>query len=843
MPLAYITNFSATPLSGAAPLSVQFSDLCSPVPSSWFWDFGDGNTSTLQNPIHVYATPGSYTVTLTPNLPFAPYAQADYITVGAGNPAGGSYKVKVQGGNVFYSSADPADSLNFNIKGQLNVTTDLIVGDNTEAAGTITTYLGQDLTIAPQANLRLSPVGSIVFNNSAWPAGAPVDPGQFLGCTSPAILEFIPFILATGASDNLSTAQLNLSWPFAKTGQWVLGTSAAYLCTGPSTWFRTSSTSGTVTSVGVSGGSTGLTTSGGPITSSGTISLGGVLNLVNGGTGGATAQAAANNILKNISPAPVTGNYLSYNGTDVQWYTPPTGVTSITAGTGLFLSAPATGIGAVTINSSPLNFVTGSGLSINGLSSGSVNLGGTLNFTLATIANLGGGSFQKFTIDSYGRITGTSNVVASDITALGTLTYNGVNTITGLPNPVNGSDAANKQYVDGLAAGVNIHASCETATSVALPSCTYNNGASGVGATLTATANGALGTVGGYAGLAVSSRILVKNQAAQTQNGIYVVTQLGSVGTPWILTRAADFDGSPTSEVEAGDMTYVQEGSNAGTQWVQTTVGTGYNVSPSYDYVIIGTDNIVFTQFAGSGTYTAGSGINIATNIISNTGVLSFTSGTGLSVNTSATGNVFVTNTGVTSNVAGTGITVSAATGAVTISTANIPNSSLTNSSLTVNGTTISLGGSGTVTAAAGTLTGATLNASVTNSSLTSVGTLTSLNVSGNSTIGGRTLRSVSTGIVAAGSGLGTATPLTRDINVVSTVSATQGVSLPTELAGSETIVINASATDLNVYPSVGTARIDSLSLGAPFILSAGSKIMFICISATQWYTLNATYA
>jgi len=60
----------------------------------------------------------------------------------------------------------------------------------------------------------------------------------------------------------------------------------------------------------------------------------------------------------------------------------------------------------------------------------------------------------------------------------------------------------------------------------------------------------------------------------------------------------------------------------------------------------------------------------------------------------------------------------------------SIPNSSLTNSTLNINGTAISLGGGGTVTAAAGTLTGATLASGVTASSLTSVGTLTSLTVS-----------------------------------------------------------------------------------------------------------------
>ncbi len=50
---------------GVGSLTVQFNDTSINSPVSWLWDFGDGTTSTLQNPLHTYATIGNYTVTLT----------------------------------------------------------------------------------------------------------------------------------------------------------------------------------------------------------------------------------------------------------------------------------------------------------------------------------------------------------------------------------------------------------------------------------------------------------------------------------------------------------------------------------------------------------------------------------------------------------------------------------------------------------------------------------------------------------------------------------------------------------------------------------------------------------
>lgn len=60
-----VADFSGTPLFGTAPLTVAFTDLSTGTPTSWAWSFGDGGTSTAQNPTHIYTAPGVYTVTLT----------------------------------------------------------------------------------------------------------------------------------------------------------------------------------------------------------------------------------------------------------------------------------------------------------------------------------------------------------------------------------------------------------------------------------------------------------------------------------------------------------------------------------------------------------------------------------------------------------------------------------------------------------------------------------------------------------------------------------------------------------------------------------------------------------
>lgn len=212
--------------------------------------------------------------------------------------------------------------------------------------------------------------------------------------------------------------------------------------------------------------------------------------------------------------------------------------------------------------------------------------------------------------------------------AFNALTANSIALTTGTIStaPTSNTDIVNKQYADAIASGIHFHEAVELATTAALPANTYNNGTSGVGATLTANANGALSVDSTLT--VVANRVLVKNEVTQANNGVYTVTQVGSAGTPYILTRATDFDtaGSGVDQIDEGDFFLVTSGTaNANTAWVQQTAPP----------ITVGTTAIVFQQFSAPITYTAGTGLNESptyTFNIANTGVSAATYGAAATV-------------------------------------------------------------------------------------------------------------------------------------------------------------------------------------------------------------------
>jgi hypothetical protein len=320
---------------------------------------------------------------------------------------------------------------------------------------------------------------------------------------------------------------------------------------------------------------------------------------------------------------------------------------------------PATaGGGSGTVTSVDVSGGT-TGLTASGgpiTSSGTITLGGTLAIgsggTGATSA--GGAPFA---------LKGANTDITSVTLTSGTITT----------APTSSNDIVNKSYADSIATNVNFHTACSYATATVLPANTYNNGTSGVGATLTANANGAL-VVDSYTFVSpgdLNKRVLVKDEAAGANNGVYTVTQVGDASNPYILTRATDYDtsGSGVDQIDQGDMMLVLFGTvNANTSWVQQTPLP----------ITVGTTALVFIEFAAVQTYTAGTGLSLITNqfSITNTGTAgTYGSATQTPVlTTNAQGQVTgVTNTTITPAVGSvTGLGTGVATFLATPSSANL---------------------------------------------------------------------------------------------------------------------------------------------------------------------------
>jgi hypothetical protein len=277
-----------------------------------------------------------------------------------------------------------------------------------------------------------------------------------------------------------------------------------------------------------------------------------------------------------------------------------------------------------------------------GLTGGSYNGSGGITVAIdSTVATLSGsqtltnksisGSTNTLTNIPNSALTNSSVTIGSTSISLGgtASTLAGLTSVTVTQDPVSALQLATKQYVDSIAAGLNYHQPVNYATTAALSSYVYNNGTSGVGATITASTNGALSLGGGSP--TVGQRVLVKDEVGgnAAYNGIYDVTNAGSVSTKFVLTRSSDYDtsGAGTNEIDVGDYVLVISGTNASTAWVQQTPLP----------ITVGTTALVFLQFNAPLTYSAGTGLNLSPSTtfnISNTTVTAAAYGSASSVGT-----------------------------------------------------------------------------------------------------------------------------------------------------------------------------------------------------------------
>jgi len=227
-----------------------------------------------------------------------------------------------------------------------------------------------------------------------------------------------------------------------------------------------------------------------------------------------------------------------------------------------------------------------------------VSLGGSTAIDHSDISNIGADDHHtrysdEEAQDAIGTILG-SNFTYDDATPEITLDDNfvqtsgdtmsgnlqmGSNRITNVNDPTNPKDAANKRYVDSIKQGLDIKESVVATTDAT---------------NIDLTSSSDPGAIDGIT-LSDGDRILLKDQTTASENGVYVAT---TAADPSSWVRASDAD--ENDEVDAGMFIFVEEGSSFSDK--------GF-VLVSDDPLVVGTDDLQFTQFSGAGQITAGSGL------------------------------------------------------------------------------------------------------------------------------------------------------------------------------------------------------------------------------------------
>ena len=233
--------------------------------------------------------------------------------------------------------------------------------------------------------------------------------------------------------------------------------------------------------------------------------------------------------------------------------------------------------------------------------SGSHTVTGTT--TMNGAVNIGNASADAVAIAGTATFTPSADFDGGFTVASSQTIDMGGNQITNVADPTAAQAAATKAYVDAVKTGLNVKDAVKLGTTAALAASTYANGSSGVGATLTANANGAL-SIDSVA-VSTSDRVLIKDQADAAQNGIYTVTNTGGAGAAFVLTRATDCD--TAAEMPGGTFTFITQGTNnADNGFVFTHNGT-----PT-----IGTTDLTVAQFSGAGQIDAGAGLTKSGNTL-----------------------------------------------------------------------------------------------------------------------------------------------------------------------------------------------------------------------------------
>ena len=610
--------------------------------------------------------------------------------------AGSNTQVQFNDNDLLSASANFTFAPNTNT---LTVSNGNIVGGNLLTGGQISatsTIQGGNILTAGDVSATGSLTGGNIFTGGAVSAVSTVTGGNLVtGGT----------VTATGTitGGNIATA----------------GTISA---TGTAT-VGNLSTGGTITASGnITGGniSTAGLVNGGNISTAGTVSAGGNVtggNILTGGIVSAAGNITANYFLGNGSQLTGIDTNLIKNGSS--------NVRILTANGNISMDVNGT---------SNVIVVTDTGINITGTASASGNVTGQNLFTGGNVSATGDVLANNVRTDNVisttelGIFTGSNGNILIQPNGSGNIIL--ANTyINGLQlTPQQDADAASKYYVDQLVTtAISYHEAVVVATNTDLATATGGtityaqpNGVSnGIGATLTTTGSFNLIDTGNVQ--TVGTRILVKNEANATHNGVYVWSNAT------VITRASTEDTygpANANTLSINDYFFVSGGNvNLGSAWI---------VDAPSGVITFGTSNIQFAQFSQAQIYSANTnaglsliGQTFSAKVDNNT--TAFDGGgniivkAGANLTTPNIGAATGTSFSATGNITGGNVF----TGGVVSATGNVTGNFFIGNGSQLTGVTAS-------SVDANALTGNTLSSNVLFSSLTTVGTLTSLSVSGN---------------------------------------------------------------------------------------------------------------
>ena len=546
---------------------------------------------------------------------------------------------------------------------------------------------------------------------------------------------------------------------------------------------------GAVTNIKITGGLTNqvLTTDG----------LGNLTWTTGGGGGGGSAGAGFITITKdvftatgssNTYPLSITPGSVAYIVVNIDGIVQQLSSYSLSTNVVTIIGMPAAGeiieITSYGVGGSPGGNTTEVQFNNSGVFEGSpaltfANSTGTLSATNFT-GNLTTAAQPNITsVGTLSSVIVTSNANVGNLNATGTGSFSGnvninSNHINNVADPHLDQDAATKKYVDGLVStGLYYHSPVTAATTTTLAvatggTITYNNGTSGVNANLVTT--GSFNLIDTANVQTVGTRILVKNEANATWNGVYTWANTTTI----VRSTDADSYGTGTGDLSLNDYFFVSGGStNKGVAYVCTTTGT----------ITFGTTNIDFSQFSTSQVYSAGQGLTL----------------------TDLTFNVNNAQPNITSLGTLTSVTI---TGNVTSGNANLGNAVTANYFLG--------NGSQLTGVTATTATSATTAATVTTNAqpnITSVGTLTSLTITGNITSGNANLGNAVTSNYFLGNG--------SQLTGITASTATTAATVTTNAQPNITSVGTLTTLGVSGLSIVGSGVVQNPPTGANILTNA----------------------